>query len=63
MEEFITNPEPELNVPPLVPVIVGVGFEPDLPYYAAAETDLHTSQAVIEIFAVEVVAHKLLDDK
>ena len=36
VEEFITKPEPELNVPPLVPVIVGVGFDPDLQYSAAA---------------------------
>ena len=35
VEEFITNPEPELNVPPLVPVTVGVGSTPDLQYCEA----------------------------
>ena len=32
VEVFILNPAVELNVPPVVPVMVGVGFEPDLQY-------------------------------
>ena len=32
VEELILNPAVELNVPPVVPVMVGVGLEPDLQY-------------------------------
>ena len=36
VEAFILNPVVELNVPPLVPVTVGVGLVPDLQYSADA---------------------------
>ena len=32
VEVFILNPAVELKVPPVVPVKVGVGLEPDLQY-------------------------------
>ena len=32
VEPLILNPVVELNVPPVVPVMVGVGLEPDLQY-------------------------------
>ena len=32
VDGLIDNPDPELNVPPLVPVIVGVGSLPETQY-------------------------------
>ena len=32
VEVVVLNPAVELNVPPVVPVMVGVGLEPDLQY-------------------------------
>ena len=36
VEELIINPAVELNVPPVVPVMVGVGSLPDTQYSADA---------------------------
>ena len=36
VDALILNPVVELNVPPVVPVTVGVGLEPDLQYSVAA---------------------------
>ena len=61
VEAFILNPVVELNVPPVVPDMVGVGSIPDTQYPADAYVNVPSSSSVIVTSKVPVTAQGLLD--
>ena len=63
VDALMLNPAVELNVPPVVPVTVGVGSLPDTQYSADAYVNVPSSSAEMITPWVAVVAHKLLDVK
>ena len=63
VDALMLNPAVELNVPPVVPDIVGVGSLPDTQYSADAYVNVPSSSSVMVTSNVPVTAHKLLDVK
>ena len=63
VEVLMLNPAVELNVPPVVPDMVGIGSLPDTQYSDDAYVNVPSSSSVMVTSNVPVTAHKLLDVK
>ena len=61
VDALMLSPVVELNVPPVVPDIVGVGSLPETQYSVDAYVNVPSSSADMFTPLVAVVAHKLLD--
>ena len=63
VDVLMLKPVVELNVPPVVPVIFGVGSIPDTQYPADAYVNVPSSSSVMVTSNVPVTAQGLLDVK